>query len=87
LKTYWPNKAALLDAVIAACADCGIEAEPGDMPGNIGTVKLKLRNENAAHIICDVCSEKHDRNIFDNIAMVSYYTMGSGRVELVSYIS
>jgi hypothetical protein len=87
LKTYWDSKAELLDAVIAACADHGVEAEPEDMPGSAGSVRLKLRPENNAHIICDVCAEKHDQTFFDNYAVVSYYTMGSGRVELVAYIS
>ncbi len=87
LKTYWDSKAELLDAVIAACADHGIDAEPEDMPGTHDCVKLKLRPENNARIICDVCAEKHDRTFFDNYAIVAYYTMVSGRIELVSYIS
>ncbi len=87
LKTYWSSKTALLDAVIAACADHGIEAECVDMPGRMGIAKLKLRPACDAHIICDVCAEKHDSNIFDNYAIVSYYTMESGCVELVAYIS
>jgi hypothetical protein len=89
LKTYWDSKAELLDAVIAACADHGVEAEPEDMPGRAGCVKLKLRPGNNAHVICDVCAEKHDRTFFDNYAIVSYYTMsmGGGCIELVAYIS
>jgi len=87
LATYWDSKAELLDAVIVACADHGVEAEPTDMPGRNGSVKLKLRPENNAHVICDVCAEKHDRTFFDNYAVVSYYTMSSGRRELVAYIS
>jgi hypothetical protein len=87
LKTYWDSKAELQDAVIAACADHGVEAEATDMLGDDGYVRLKLRPACDAHIICDVCAEKHDRNIFDNWAVVSYYKMCSGRFELVAYIS
>jgi hypothetical protein len=87
LKTYWDSKAKLQDAVIAACRDHGVEAEAKDMPGRHGCVKLKLRPENNAHIICDVCAEKHDRTFFDNYAIVTYYIMPSGKFELVAYIS
>ena len=87
LKTYWDSKAELLNAVMTACAEHGIEAECVDMPGRMGTVKLKLRPENNAHIICDVCAESDGHTFFDNYAIVSYYTMGSSCVELVAYIS
>ncbi len=87
LKTYWDSKVELLNAVSTACADHGIDAECVDAPGRNGSVKLKLRPENDAHIICDVCAEKHSHTFFDNYAVVSYYTMPSGRVELVAYIS
>lgn len=87
LETYWDSKAELLDAVITACAANCIEAEPADMPGPSGHVKLKLRPKNNVHIICDVCAEKHDRTFFDNYVLVAYYTMGNRRIELVAYIS
>jgi len=87
LPTYWLTKAELLDGVVKECAKHGLEAEYQDLPGVEGYVKLKLRNENNALIICDVCAEKHDRAIFDNWAVVCYYTLPRGTVELVSYIS
>jgi hypothetical protein len=87
LTTYWPNKAELLDAVVKECAKHGIEAEYRDLSGKQGRIMLKLRPENNAPVICDVCAEKHYKDVFVNFAVVSYCTMISGRVELVSYIS
>jgi hypothetical protein len=87
LTTYWPNKAKLIDGVVKECRKHGLEAEYQDMSGVEGQLFLKLRPENNASVICDVCAEEHDNEVFDNWVVVSYYTMESGSVELVSYIS
>jgi hypothetical protein len=87
LATYHNSKSDLLCAVRDAYADHNIELGDVNLLGDDGYATVELRPAQTAHIVCDCCEAEHARKAFNNHAVISWYTMQSGRVELTTYVS
>ena len=71
----------VLEQFDMAMADCV------DMSESSGSKLVLLRAACAGKFICACCGEKMARETFDNGIVIAWYTMQSGKIELVTYIS
>jgi hypothetical protein len=87
LPTYFECKGDALQAITAVCRDHDLSVDHQGMPGSEGSAVWVLRAEAAGHYVCACCDEKMDRAVFYNGIYVSWYTMCTGRIEIVAYVT
>lgn len=87
LATYYDSKGAFIDAVRSAFDDCDLDVVCHDMDGREGRGSWVIRPKNSACIVCEECAACMDHASFDNWLVVTWYTMESGRIEFVAYVS
>jgi hypothetical protein len=87
LPTYFDCKGDAIAAVREACDGYGLCVEDSGLPGNSGYATWELRSITAGQFICACCDEKADRATFDNCIYIAWYTMCTGRIEIVAYVT
>jgi hypothetical protein len=87
LPTYFENKGCAVSALRAAFDAFDLDIVFGDMAGDDGRASWVIRQKNSACFVCDCCAEKMALAEFGNWLVITWYTMESGHVELVAYVS
>jgi len=79
--TYHDDKESAIEAVCAACYDCGFATEPTDLIGDDGYTTWRLFHDPNGRGVINECEP------LDNCIAIAWYTMPSGRIELTVYVS
>lgn len=88
LPNYFETKGDALSAIRDTLERHGLRADCPGLEGKSGWVTCAIFPDNPACVVCENCGKHTDSDVFDNLLVLSWYTMeNSGRVELTVYIS
>jgi len=88
LPNYFVSKGAALSSVRDTLERHGLRADYPDLEGPEGWVTCEIFPDNPACVLCENCDKHTDSDAFDNLLVLSWYTMeNTGRLELTTYIS